>query len=284
MLLAALLLFAMNSSASSDYVSRKFDEREQIATALRWMEINPMLGRSEDADQIETDAAEIAVADLQGNRPAQRVELAPSSAVKDLPFSVIGKLFFRKPDGRPSSCSAGFAGDNDILLTAAHCLMQRDGNWNSDVLFYQQFGSSSQEVYEIECMATMNEWQSLRGGTQLAYDFGFLKTGRKNANGSLGISMGLPAERLQLSGYADRYHQGKRMVTATVPTSYSPSGFLVTMGNTMGEGSSGSPWTAMGAVYSVSSFFSPDKPDVMWGPRFTSDTFELMEYVRRGCQ
>ncbi len=279
-----LLLFALGARASDDFAAKTFDEREQIATALRWIEVNPLLGRSEDVDQIETDAKEFAALGNSSGAKPQRVALAPASALDELPFAVVGKLFFRKPNGRPAACSAGFAGDDDILVTAAHCLMQRDGTWNSDPIFYHLFGSEDREVFEIECMATMNEWRELRGGEQLAYDFGFLKTGRKSSRGSLGVSKGLPAEHLQLVGYADRYHEGKRMMTATVPSSYTHSGLLITSGNTMGDGSSGSPWTAMGAVYSVSSFFVIDKPDVMWGPRFTSDTLELMNYVRRGCQ
>ncbi len=278
-----LLVACQASLAESRFPAQHFDDRSQAATALRWMAINPLLSRNQDASTLS----------LEGGSGVQippeydwtpNISAASQSQLAELPYAAMGKLFFKRPDGSPATCSAGFAGADDVIITAAHCLMQRDGSWNSDVMFYRLYGAGPPEVFAISCMATTRGWEQLDGAKQLYHDVAFLKTARPNEAGSLGVSKGLPAEYLLVSGYANKYFNGQRMITLTAPSFYSRSGFLGTKGNPLGSGSSGTPWTAMETVYSVSSFFAESHPNVMWGPRITTETLELMDFVRSGCE
>ncbi len=283
--IAVLAAAVLSPEVAAVPLSKSFDTREQAATALRWMALNPLfsaVGRSEPP----------AVGDLAGTleteapgeyRATPAVRAVMQKSLEELPYAAIGRLFFRKPDGTPGTCSAGFTGREDTLVTAAHCLVQQDGQWNTDFLFYRLYGTGLQEAYPVRCVAAPRPWVELQGGERLSHDIGFFSVGGETRAGFLGISKGLPAERLELAGYSDSYYDGQIPVTITAPSFYSPSGLLGTLGNPLGRGSSGTPWTALNTVYSVSSFYTDGDTRVMWGPRVTSGTMSTLEYVLSAC-
>lgn len=271
--------------ATTQPLAQSFDAREQAATALRWMSLNPLLSALADAGSSSVGHhSEPAEVEAPGEyRSTPTVRAITQQSLNSLPYAAIGRLFFRKPDGSAGTCTAGFTGREDTLVTAAHCLVQRDGQWNKDFLFYRLYGTGLQEAYPIECVAAPRLWVELQSGESLSHDIGFIKVGGQTSAGYLGISKGLPAERLELAGYADNYFGGQVPVTITAPSFYHRSGLLGTLGNPLGKGNSGAPWTAFNTVYSVSSFYTDGDTRVMWGPRVTNGTLSTLAYVLNAC-
>ncbi len=270
---------------SSEFLSIKYSKKNQVRTGMRWMQHHPNLVRSEDMTPIlhriqrgEDDV----IPDEYAFTP--NITVPDPADLNQLPHAAIGKLFFTKKSGPVSTCSAGFAGGSDIIVTAAHCILSLSGEWNDDFLFVRAYGTNHQEAYGIACVGVPWQWGELEGDDALDYDFAFLKTIRDSSEGALGVSNGLAPEEVLLVGYANKYFNGRVMLNLTSPAFYSPNGRVSSKDNPLGRGSSGTPWVGTSTVYSLSSYFLEDEDDVMWGPRFTRETMELMNYVRNGCQ
>ncbi|WP_408950088.1 trypsin-like serine peptidase [Lysobacter sp. Hz 25] len=79
-----------------------------------------------------------------------------TSQWKASPWNKIGKLYFTKPNGSSSYCTANVASGNSVLVTAAHCVYSFGQGWNSNFVFvpaerygvapYGQFGWSTARV------------------------------------------------------------------------------------------------------------------------------------------
>lgn len=79
-----------------------------------------------------------------------------TSQWKTTPWNKIGKLYFTKPDGSGSYCTANVASGNSVLITAAHCVYTLGAGWNTNFVFvpaerygeapYGRFGWSSARV------------------------------------------------------------------------------------------------------------------------------------------
>lgn len=79
-----------------------------------------------------------------------------TSQWKASPWNKIGKLYFTKPDGSSSYCTANVASGNSVLVTAAHCVYTFGSGFNSNFLFvpaerygeapYGKFGWSTARV------------------------------------------------------------------------------------------------------------------------------------------
>lgn len=61
---------------------------------------------------------------------------APVKPVRNLVPGAVGRLFFRRPDGSPGSCSAAVVDspDHNMVLTASHCLGTQN-KWNNNFAF-----------------------------------------------------------------------------------------------------------------------------------------------------
>jgi V8-like Glu-specific endopeptidase len=65
--------------------------------------------------------------------PYNRYETFPTYT--DFPHATVGKVFFRKPDGKRYVCTASSVG-GDAVITAAHCVIDgKTGTWWSDWIF-----------------------------------------------------------------------------------------------------------------------------------------------------
>ncbi|MFD0324432.1 trypsin-like serine peptidase [Lysobacter gummosus] len=79
-----------------------------------------------------------------------------TSQWKAAPWNKIGKLYFTKPDGSGSYCTAQVSSGNSVLTTAAHCVYTFGAGFNSNFLFvpaerygeapYGKFGWSTARV------------------------------------------------------------------------------------------------------------------------------------------
>jgi len=161
--------------------------------------------------------------------------------------------------------------------------MTAQGDWNADFLFIRSYGSGNQDVFAIQCAAAPSEWGDVSGDDVLKYDYAFLRTNRKSKIGSLGITNGPPPDQLMLVGYADNHSDGRKLLRLEANIIATESNKIGSMDNPLGSGSSGSPWLGLMTVYSVSSHYRTDEKGIMWGPRLTANTMQLIEYTREGC-
>ena len=61
-----------------------------------------------------------------------------------------------RPGGEAGSCTATFVTTNRVLLTAANCIVSKQGdniNFNSDFIFVGNYGSVIQQSYGVDCRA-----------------------------------------------------------------------------------------------------------------------------------
>lgn len=275
--LAGVICFCTAISMSfsihaDDYLSIKFSPKNQLKTGMTWIQFKPELvlaSKLRKSSKKQKDAIQPVPGDVLNGR---------------LPYSAVGKLFFTKDNGKVSNCSAAFAGGGDVIVTAAHCVMTSDGDWNADFLFVRAYGSDKQDVYAIQCVAVPSRWGEMNGNDLLPYDYAFLRTTRKSIVGSLGITNGAPPQELTIVGYSDTHYEGRQLVSLPTEVVFTNAGQLGFIDNPFGEGNSGAPWLGLSTIYSISSHYRADKENIMWGPRLTADTIGLIEYTRNGCE
>lgn len=284
-LMAALALPLQSSVQAMDHISIKFTRKNQLRTSFRWIENQPRLIRNKFLEPVavEEDYQLASGVDQRHQRP-EKVGVPEVFYDLHLPYGAVGKIFFIKRDGEISTCTGAFAGTGNTVLTAAHCVLSLRGDWHRDFIFVLAYGTESQEVYGIECAAVPGEWGYLEGRAALDFDYAFLRTTRPSSQGSLGITNGLPPDRLMLVGYSNNFNNGRSPIRVSVETFADGPARLGYANNPLSFGSSGTPWVGMSTVYSLTSHFHQEYEDVMLGPRFTEKSMDLLNYVRNGCQ
>ncbi len=278
-LLAACLLLASAVALAEEPLSIHFAPKDQKRTAFNWSQNQPSdspllsairnfgKGRKSGEKTLNSGAASM-----------------PERDSGDLPAAAVGKLFFVNADGELSACSAAFAGADDTLVTAAHCVMSLSGDWHSDFVFVPAFDNTRREYYTMECATVPREWGVLEGNAALDYDYAFLKTSRPGQQGYLAVSDELPPSSVKLVGYSNNYRSGRRMFDEDVVVGFEADGKPSYAGNRFGRGASGTPWIHEGTIYSVSSHFDKQNDDVMLGARFDADTLALANYAQQNCR
>lgn len=270
-----LLLTSFACLADNDYLSIKFSEKHQVRTGLIWIQHRPT-----------------AVLGEENSRRAKRFKSTPDGpqvvaadvAQNQAPYSRVGKLLYTRPDGSIASCSAAFAGQKQVLLTAAHCVMSATGDWHGDFLFIRSFGGTQHDVYAIQCIGLPSAWGSI-GSESLSFDYAFLQTTRVGLKGHLELAINPPPQTLKVIGYSDAYLDGQKMFEVDVPVS--ASGLALRAGdNPLGHGSSGAPWVQPvdSVLYSLTSHYEKGDALTAVGPRIDSESVGLMQYVERGCE
>jgi hypothetical protein len=271
MMLVILLPNGVNPVSASEYLSIKFSKKNQIRTGMHWIQ------HQRDLILVPSDA-------LENRSGGSHSKSRDSFSIKEYPYSTIGKLLFTRENGDIATCTAAFAGGSDLIITAAHCVMDSTGNWNSDFLFIRSYGSEQKDVYAIQCVAAPAEWGQLTDSSVYSYDYAFLRTNRRSKSGSMGITNGKPPEKLLLVGYSNDYFGGSKLQQLNVEAWTSEEGKIGLLNNIFGSGSSGTPWLGLSTVYSVTSHFQNDDQGVMWGPKLTYSTMQLISYSLNGCE
>ncbi|MEE4661605.1 MAG: hypothetical protein V2J89_14130 [Halieaceae bacterium] len=263
-------------------LSISFSEKQQIRSSMHWMQGSAKLLAVRQAIDASADVApEFEGVSLVAASGESREGASPHLT---LPYSVVGKLLYLKPDDSVATCSAALTGANDVVLTAAHCVLSPSGDWHRYFIFIKGYGMPRHEVFAVSCAAVANAWGSLSGVDAYAYDYAFLKLRRVNPGGSLGITNALPPRDLHLVGYSDNVLEGRRMLELNVRLDGMQGQLIRASRNPLRLGSSGMPWIASSIVHSVSSFYLPNEQFSMWGPLFTDHTFKLLDFVKAGCR
>ncbi|MEM0955932.1 MAG: hypothetical protein AAGI24_17455 [Pseudomonadota bacterium] len=268
------------AEASDDFLSISFSEKKQVRSSMRWMHGLPKLMMVGQESDTPVSTATLA----SGVSPVTKeAYYSDHTGDKHMPYAVIGKLFYVKPDNTVATCNGALTGSSDVILTAAHCVLDVGGEWHRYFLFIQGYATTQPRVYAISCAAVPGAWGSLAGWESYPYDYAFMKLRRPSSDGSLGMSSGIPPRHLQLIGYADNLAEGQLLVEVEATLDKFDGNLIRASNNPLKSGSSGMPWIAASIVHSVSSFWLPGEERSMWGPRFTQSTFSLLRHVQNGC-
>lgn len=199
------------------------------------------------------------------------------------PFKSGGKLFFSK-DGSDWVCSAQFVGHFDVILTAAHCLRKRTGEWHSNLMFRLRYenGNYTNSFSSFHCLSTYKAW--IDEGYK--WDYGFLNTTRRN-NTHLGWYTGIPSGRIMAMGYPGRHDAGQYMLHLTGYRGEVTNGVVQLVGGRLGRGSSGGAWSygqRSDRVLGINSFSYRNSPNDSWSPDIDNNFVDLMDWTHRGCR
>ncbi len=237
---------------------------------------------------------------------------APNPPEYHVPFWNCGKLFFSNQAGQNFQCSASFVASPNLLMTAAHCIIDlRTGAWNKNFKFVRAYAGSSsgpQVVYPKRICMYQEVFANNRFNA--LYDYAFASTYQASGAGWLGFCLP-PAVGSTITnvGYPacfggdplnpDCVGGGGRIPNPSdwmywvngqlgSPTGKGMSQMLQ---NPMQRGNSGGPWiykfsteTSAGgnnmAMGLTSLGSSPNSND---GPPFNMDTYNLLMHVLQGA-
>jgi hypothetical protein len=209
--------------------------------------------------------------------------------VAKAPFNAAGRLFFTNRFGSTDGCAAAFVGDPTVLLTAAHCVQARSGEFYKGLVFSRAYDDGAGELFEVSLVATFNEWVNDPKPTNFEHDYAFLRT-------SIPVHGVTPLKFASSSSshwfalaYPATVDGGKKMMI--VKGTRGTSGRMIVMeDNPLDHGSSGGPWILADAdgrigqsVLSVASVLGPDR-NTLLGPILTEQARTLFDFVRNGCK
>lgn len=208
-------------------------------------------------------------------------QAAPVRAdVTAVPYKFAGRLFLTR-GGAKRSCSAQFAGNSNVLLTAAHCVRDSNGTWASDLIFVQAYADGKGTRYSVSCMKTARNWVSTDPARH-QWDYAFLRT-EKSATGSIPISFQLSATTWQAIGYPSNYEMAKFMQRVVGAKGQVGNGVIEMKGNPMRKGNSGGAWIAGSNIVGLNSFHKTGNTTDEWSPNFNHATRTLYDAAVGGC-
>lgn len=237
-----------------------------------------------------------------GRKPRRAEPPLPGTArVSELdayPYAVVGKLFMQFRTG-PVVGSAWVIGRRAIL-TAGHCVYDRDGGWATNLLFQPRYADGTAlGKWAVSLPAALREW--VQGG-DLRYDLacGVVNRVIGDATGQAGYAandptppgvitaVGYPAERTRRFPF-----DGERMWRSVGefdptrdPAAGSTADRIVGMFNALTGGCSGGPWFRDGDQGPVACGLnshvrvSPaDVPPRMYSPYFGAAFLRLIQWL-----
>lgn len=167
------------------------------------------------------------------------------------PYKYAGKLFLVGSDGKlTEQCSAQYAGANDVILTAAHCLIDDAGNpvAKGNLIFLHAYTAStplepSSASQVVKCVALPNDYSVLEPN----HDFAFLKMEAPGNAGHFKLGSGLKENDVVTSiGYPKNFQNGRELMAVHGNrNAYSDviiKNVQVFKGNPYGPVSSGGVW------------------------------------------
>ncbi len=250
--------------------------------------------RMREAVPLDSPAAGPAGAMTAADPPATASAAVERSTTTVYPYSAVGRLFFRLPDGGGAVCTASVIntlGDS-FVLTASHCVYETGdsdspGEFFTDVEFVPGYRNGARPFGEFPAteLAVPDEVVS---HNQLANDHGSVivapaADGRpvEDVVGGLGISLfGPPRQDWRAYGYpAEKPFDGERQYTCdsrTVLTAPDLSPPTIGISCDMTAGASGGPWVIQDRlVASDTSYFEEDLPGILFGPQLKQSAASL---------
>ena len=280
LLMIGLMLFCPTVLATDGVLSVKLSKKNQLRTSMFWIQHKSrlLLGAALLQKSGKTHRESHRIKDA--GRSAR--QLSQQDLTSDSPYSAVGKLFFTGEGGEISSCTAAFASDARVVLTAAHCVMTEDGDWHDDFLFVRSFGTGTQEIYAVACVTVSSMWGEFSDARASQFDYAALKTTRLHQGARLNVSEAKPPSKLSIVGYSDNHKDGTAMLKLEIDTIIDEQK-IGSKHNPLGSGNSGAPWLSGNRVYSISSYYMGAEKGIVWGPLMSRDVTMLLRYTKKRC-
>ena len=200
-----------------------------------------------------------------------------------MPFSAAGKLFFTR-DGNDYVASAEVFQKNNIVLTAAHCIQDKNtGNLCENFLFERCYNEGvAAENLTFKTVALKEFWKSKK---EWKWDYGLaILNSNSNAKSVLTYSTeNAMGKETTAFGYPVNYYGGKKMVYVDGSISAGNySGTMLLNGDKMRGGCSGGAWVLKGSstVIGLNSYGPvSEKVDYMGSPVLDEYFDSLYQYV-----
>ena len=233
------------------------------------------------ADLAFRDEAEFALPASPSIVSQKAGEPAPAD-VTLAPHDVVGKLFFRS-GGVDSYCTAQLIGDRSMILTAAHCVRDKNsGNFHSAFSFIAGFDDGRKRISAVSCVGTWSSFPHARL-PNYALDYAFARL-VSPLDGHLGLTLRLPVSEWVSVGYPEDVDGGKTQQSVRGSKREVVNYIIGMTENLMNDGASGggfiAPCGPLHCAVSVNSFRSGA---YMYGPYFDGNTAKLYDYVRAQC-
>lgn len=270
-LAAATLASASPTRAAGDDTKECSDIADVTSLSEYWTEdrIGSTTGteQSEPAPEDEGSGATVAATPTQAD-------------VDEHPYDKAGKLVYTKPDGTRWHCSAQFVGSGSIIMTAAHCVRNKDdGRWNSNFLFLRARTPNGQ-AQRVEAFGPAT-YRGFWDGNLIRWDYAFLRTRQASPVGHMPLRLTIPDTSFEAIGYPGAHSNGNRMMKVTGTKGQVRNGTVQMLGNNMRSGNSGGMWHSGEAIGLNSSHLSSRNE---WGPYFDGAVQDLWTYASNGCR
>ncbi len=198
------------------------------------------------------------------------------------PFEAGGKLFFTL-DNKDFVGSASIVGENNLLLTAAHCVQDnKTGNVAENFLFSRSYqGELSSEDIPFKKVVLKQNW--FKEKTR-KWDYAFAVLA-KHSTVSKPLTykvLDITGQTITAFGYPGNFFDGEQMVFIKGTSNKGPNSLWRIGGNKMLTGASGGPWVLADNETVVglnASSTSAKIPNTLLSPVFDTEFDNLFQYA-----
>jgi hypothetical protein len=224
---------------------------------------------------------------VEGDRIEQVQGIPQVADVNQRPFWNGGRFFFPTPQGDFTG-TAAFVGANNIVMTAAHCVIsQLTGEWYNNLMFYRAYNNGGGQKIGVPMVSVMSNFYNPDISVKTPWDYAFILTSDISQAGWLGLQISLPFTTWSSIGYPGNFGGGKQMYQVAGNGAYSGGGIVFMNGNPMSQGASGGAW-----IGALSSNYGPYNNMAIGlnsgggpggqvsGPYFDETFYSLFEHVK----
>jgi hypothetical protein len=245
-------------------------------------------------------------------KPPPPDKTAPSIAAPDkdpavpadvtkYPFTVSGK-FLSAVDNEKRYCVAQFVENTDILLTAGHCVRNKNGVWLDQFNFTPaDSAGTGNSITDARCFATKSDWVSGAAGAWFwPVDYAFILLKTPASKRFMKLDPGTTVATATAIGYPLQIDNGTKLYRVTGPLQRvawpgsKPGEDFGTISHNdprFGLGVSGGAWigntvnadgSELARIVGMNSTTAGD-PTGVAGPIFGACTVDLLEFIRKTC-
>jgi hypothetical protein len=225
--------------------------------------------------------------DAEASFGANPVDGTPTRAnVNERPFWNGGKLFFSDDKGNNYWGSAQFCAHNQMVLTAAHCVMNATtGQWYTKFHFVRAYSIGFGQRVGVRAVGVWTWWSKPPVGVnRYAYDYAWAITKEKSGAGWMGLHTHMPYPAFLAIGYPNNYGAGQSMYRVDGTEGTISENIVQMVGNPMRKGCSGGAWVKIigdkNWVVGINSFSKSLQPDNEYGPYLERVFFDLYTYMK----
>jgi hypothetical protein len=217
-----------------------------------------------------------------------QVEALARGNVRKGPLRWAGKLYHFFGSGDPSYCTAQFI-DNNIIVTAAHCIVL-DNGFTGQLEFYLQYDEGNYSKFYT--IADGRYWTGfLNAGTnRWQWDYAILCTAKNSKTGHFGwrTLWAKKYNKVTSIGYPAKIDQGEIIQVVSGPIKrYNPYVNVYELNQGVAKytgGASGGAWIGdykgNNEVISVNSFIFETRKGRIYGPYFDKNFVDLLNIVK----